>query len=122
MKEKKEYIPYPELPDVSTGSTPSLYYINKADGTKIGLQFQNGRLDDDSLQVKQNVPDELRQAIELLEKKLMEEEVMGVEDEAEEDDESKQPFDPTTISIEKRVITMDAIIRRMDPRPSSSLR
>lgn len=114
MNEQKEYIPYPELPDVSTGSTPSLYYIKGADGAKISLQFLDGRLDETSLHVKQNASDELRQTIELLEKKLMEEEVMGVEDEAEEDDESKQPFDPTTISIEKRVITMDAIIRRME--------
>ena len=114
MNEQKEYIPFPELPDVSTGSTPSLYYIKEADGTQISLQFQNGRLDEASLQVKQNASDELRQTIELLEKKLMEEEVMGVEDEADEDDESKQPFDPSTISIEKRVITMDAIIRRME--------
>ena len=113
MNEQKEYIPFSELPDVSTGSTPSLYYIKGADGTKISLQFLDGRLDEASLQVKQNASDELRQTIELLEKKLMDEEVMGVEDEAD-DDESKQPFDPSTISIEKRVITMDAIIRRME--------
>ncbi len=114
MNEQREYIPYPELPNVLTGSTPSLYFIRETDGSKISLQFQDGRLDKASLQVKHNASDELRQTIELLEKKLMNEEVIGVEDEADEDDESKQPFDPSTISIEKRVITMDAIIRRME--------
>lgn len=114
MNEQKEYIPYIELPDVSTGSIPSFYYIKNADGNKIGLQFQNGKLDKKSLQLKQKASDELRSTIELLEKKLMEEEVMGVEDEAEEDDESRQPFDPSSISIEKRVVTMDSIIRRME--------
>lgn len=114
MSEQKEYIPYPELPDVSTGSTPSLFYLKEADGTRISLQFQDGRLDETSLQIKQTVSEELRQTIELLEKKLIDEAAIGVEDEAAEDDESKQPFDPSTISIEKRVITMDAIIRRME--------
>ena len=114
MNKEKEYIPYPELPDVSTGSTPSLYFIKEKDGTKISLRFQDGWLDEASLLAKQNASAELRQTIELLEKKLINEEVMGVEDEADEDDESKQPFDPSTISIEKRVVTMDAIIRRME--------
>ena len=116
MSEQELYIPYPELPDVSTGSTPYIYYIKEGNGNIISLQFDDGKLDDASLRLKQQVTPEVRQTIELLEKKLLEEEMTGVEVEAFEDDESKQPFDPSSISIEKRVVTMDAIIRRLEQK------
>ena len=128
MSEQKVYIPYQELPDVSTGSTPSLFYIETDDGDILRLQFVDGHLDDASNAVKQQASEELRQTIELLEKKQMEEVMVGVEDESEEedssdrknnkyddfDDESVRPFDPSTISIEKRVVTMDRILRRLE--------
>ena len=116
MSEQELYIPYPELPDVSTGSTPYIYYIKEENGNRISLQFDDGKLDDASLRLKQQATPEVRQTIELLEKKLLEEEMTGVEVEASEDDESKQPFDPSSISIEKRVVTMDAIIRRLEQK------
>ena len=115
MSEQELYIPYPELPDVSIGSSPYLYYVKEGNGNTIRLQFDDGKLDDASLYLKQQATPEVRHTIELLEKKLLEEEVIGVEDEAS-NDESKQPFDPSSISIEKRVITMDAIIRRLEQK------
>lgn len=115
MSEQELYIPYPELPDVSTGSSPYLYYVKEGNGNTISLKFDDGKLDDASLCLKQQATPEVRHTIELLEKKLLEEEMTGVEDEAF-DDESKQPFDPSSISIEKRVITMDAIIRRIEQK------
>lgn len=116
MMEKEIYTPFPELPDVSTGSTPSVFFINQSDGHSISLKFEGGRLDEASLRTKQVAPEEVRQTIELLEKLLSDEEVSGIENEATEEDESKQPFDPSTISIEKRVVSMDAIIRRMEQK------
>lgn len=114
MIEQELYIPYPELPDVSMGSTPSLFYL-KTDGSVLSLQFKEGKLDEESLSKKQHASEEVRQTIELLEKKQIEAEMTGVEIEAvEDDDESKHPFDPSTISIEKRVVTMDALIRRLE--------
>mgnify|MGYP003290079602 FL=1 len=115
MNEQELYIPYPELPNVSIGSSPYLYYVKEGNGNTISLQFNDGKLDDASLYLKQQTTPEVRHTIELLEKKLLEEEMTGVEDEAD-DDESKQPFDPSSISIEKRVITMDAIIRRLEQK------
>lgn len=115
MNEQELYIPYPELPNVSIGSSPYLYYVKEGNGNTISLQFNDGKLDDASLYLKQQTTPEVRHTIELLEKKLLEEEMTGVEDEAS-DDESKQPFDPSSISIEKRVITMDAIIRRLEQK------
>lgn len=115
MSEQELYIPYPELPDVSTGSSPYIYYVKEGNGNIISLQFDDGKLDDASLYLKQQATPEVRHTIELLEKKLLEEEMTGVEDEAS-DDESKQPFDPSSISIEKRVVTMDAIIRRLEQK------
>ena len=114
--EKEIYTPFPELPDVSTGSTPSVFFINQSDGHSISLKFEGGRLDEASLRIKQVAPEKVRQTIELLEKILSDEEVSGIENEATEEDESKQPFDPSTISIEKRVVSMDAIIRRMEQK------
>ena len=99
MSEQELYIPYPELPDVSTGSSPYIYYVKEGNGNIISLQFDDGKLDDASLYLKQQATPEVRHTIELLEKKLLEEEMTGVEDEAS-DDESKQPFDPSSISIE----------------------
>lgn len=124
MNEEKRYIPYPELGDVSTGSTQGLYFVKTDDGRLLDLQFTEGRLDDASLLKVQTVSEDVRHTIELLEKKVADEEVKGIEDEAMEstpeaemsDDESKQPFDPSTISIEKRVVSMDAIIRRMEQK------
>ena len=115
MSEQELYIPYPELPDVSIGSSPYLYYVKEGNGNTIRLQFDDGKLDDASLYLKQQATPEVRHTIELLEKKLLEEEMIGVEDEAS-NDESKQPFDPSSISIEKRVVTMDAIIRRLEQK------
>ena len=115
MNEQELYIPYPELPNVSVGSSPYLYYVKEGNGNTISLQFNDGKLDDASLYLKQQTTPEVRHTIELLEKKLLEEEMTGVEDEASYD-ESKQPFDPSSISIEKRVITMDAIIRRLEQK------
>ena len=124
MNEQKRYIPYPELGDVSTGSTQGLYFVKTDDGHLLDLQFTDGRLDDASILKVQTVSEDVRHTIELLEKKVADEEVKGIEDEASEpapksetsDDESKQPFDPSTISIEKRVVSMDAIIRRMEQK------
>lgn len=116
MNEQELYNPYPELPDVSTGNIPYIYYIKDGNGNVISLQFDDGKLNDTSLLVKQQAPSEVRQTIELLEKKLLEEEITGVEEEASDEDESKQPFDPSSISIEKRVVTMDAIIRRLEQK------
>lgn len=115
MSEQELYIPYPELPDVSIGSSPYLYYVKEGNGNTIRLQFDDGKLDDASLYLKQQATPEVRHTIELLEKKLLEEEMIGVEDEVS-NDESKQPFDPSSISIEKRVVTMDAIIRRLEQK------
>lgn len=124
MSEEKRYIPYPELSDVSTGSTQGLYFVKTDDERELDLQFVDGRLDDASVLKVQTVSEDVRHTIELLEKKVADEEVKGIEDESSEpasetdaqDDESKQPFDPSTISIEKRVVSMDAIIRRMEQK------
>lgn len=121
MSEEKLYIPYVELQDVSTGSTPGLYFVKSENGQTLRLQFEGGRLDEVSTLLKQTASEETQHTIELLEKKLNDEEVKGIEDEAPElsvnvDDESKQPFDPSSISIEKRVVSMDAIIRRMEQK------
>lgn len=114
---EKRYTPYAELQNVSAGTVPGLYFVKTGDG-EIGLQFENGRLNESSSELKRNASEEIRQTIELLEKKISEEELSGMEDESQEtaddDDETKQPFDPSTISIEKRVVSMDAIIRRME--------
>lgn len=115
MNEQELYIPYVELPDVSTGSTLGLYYVKDGLGGTLLLQFENGRLNDASKLQKQNASEEVQHTIELLEKKLMDEETKGIEDETLLDD-SKDPFDPSTISIEKRVVTMDAIIRRLEQK------
>lgn len=109
------YMPYPELPDVSTGSSVGLYYLKTDSGDTLQLQFEDGRLNEASTLLKKNASEEVQHTIELLEKKLMDEESTGVEEEAQIDD-SKDPFDPATISIEKRVVTMDAIIRRLEQK------
>lgn len=116
MNEQELYIPYEELQDVSTGSTPGVYFVRASDGNVLRLQFVDGRLDEASEQVKQSADEAVQHTIELLEKKLIDEEVKGIEDEAaaDDDDETKQPFDPSSIKIEKRVVTMDAIIRRLE--------
>ena len=115
MNNMNLYIPYPELPDVSTGNTVGLYYLKTETGDTLRLQFENGRLDDASTLLKKNASEEVQHTIEILEKKQMDEEAKGIEDEAQIDD-SKDPFDPATISIEKRVVTMDAIIRRLEQK------
>lgn len=117
MSEPELYIPYKELPDVFTGRVPGLYFVRAEDGNVIELQFERGRLDETSIRAKQNASESVQHTIELLEKKLIDEESKGVEDEAfDEDDDSKQPFDPASISIEKRVVTMDAVIRRLEQK------
>ncbi len=113
MNEENLYKPYKELPNVSTGSTLGLFFVDDGSGGKIRLQFEDGRLNNASILLKQNASKDIQHTIELLEKKLIDEETKGVEDEAQIDD-SKEPFDPSTISIEKRVVTMDAIIRRLE--------
>ena len=115
--EQELYIPYEELQDVSTGNTPGVYYVKASDGNALRLQFVDGRLDEASAQIKQAADEAVQHTIELLEKKLTDEELKGIEDEAtapDDDDETKQPFDPSSIKIEKKVVTMDAIIRRME--------
>lgn len=121
MNEERLYIPYSELPDVSTGSTLGLYFVKDGHGGTLRLQFKDGRLNDASVHLKQNASEDVQQTIEILEKRVNEEESKGVEDEAQAQkkdldqiDESKDPFDPSTISIEKRVVTMDSIIRRLE--------
>lgn len=117
MNEQELYIPYEELQDVSTGSTPGVYFVKVEDGSTLRLQFLDGRLDEASVQLKQSADSAVQQTIELLEKKLIDEETKGIEDEAaapDDDDETKQPFDPSSIKIEKRIVTMDAIIRRLE--------
>jgi len=117
MNEQELYIPYAELPDVFTGRVPGLFFVKAEDGNILYLQFENGRLDDASIEVKRNASESAQHTIELLEKKMIDEESKGIEDEASgEDDDSKQPFDPSSISIEKRVVTMDAIIRRLEQK------
>ncbi len=117
MNEQELYIPYEELQDVSTGNTPGVYFVKASDGNALRLQFVDGRLDKASAQIKQTADEAVQHTIELLEKKLTDEELKGIEDEAaaaDDDDETKQPFDPSSIKIEKRVVTMDAIIRRLE--------
>jgi len=115
MNEQELYIPYEELQEVSTGSTQGVYFVKTPDGNVLHLQFVGGRLDEASVQIKQTADEAVQHTIELLEKKLIDEEVKGIEDEAvAADDETKQPFDPSSIKIEKRVVTMDAIIRRLE--------
>ena len=107
MNEQELYIPYEELQDVSTGNTPGVYFVKTSDGNALRLQFVDGRLDEASEQVKQSTDEAVQHTIELLEKKLTDEEVKSIEDEAaaDDDDETKQPFDPSSIKIEKRVVT-----------------
>lgn len=121
MNEEHLYIPFSELPDVSTGTTLGLYYVKDGTGGTFNLQFEDGKLNDASVLIKQSASENVRKTIEILEKRVNEEESKGVEDEAQAQitiqdqiDESKDPFDPSTISIEKRVVTMDAIIRRLE--------
>ena len=84
MSEEKLYIPYVELQDVSTGSTPGLYFVKSENGQTLRLQFEGGRLDEVSTLLKQTASEETQHTIELLEKKLNDEEVKGIEDEAPE--------------------------------------
>ncbi len=121
MNEENLYIPYSELPAVSAGSTLGLYFVKDGKGGTLSLQFEDGRLNEASVLLKQNASADVQQTIEILEKQVSEAESKGVEDEAQAQkttqdqvDESKDPFDPSTISIEKRVVTMDAIIRRLE--------
>jgi len=117
MIDEQLYKPYSELPDVSTGSTVGLYYVKDGTGGILPLQFEEGRLNDASTLLKQKASEEVQHTIELLEKKLMDEEAKGIEDEAPAQiDDTKDPFDPSTISIEKRVVTMDSVIRRLEQK------
>lgn len=115
---KKTYVPFPELPNVTTGSTQSVYYITVGDGRKISVSFgEDGKLDDSSIGTKSSESDETRKIIELLERKVNEMEFVGIEDsgdsDSDTDNEDNDPFDPSTISIEKKTISMDTILRRM---------
>ena len=117
MNDEQLYKPYSELPDVSTGSTVGLFYVKDGTGGILPLQFEEGRLNDASTLLKQKASEEVQHTIELLEKKLMDEEAKGIEDEAPAQiDDTKDPFDPSTISIEKRVVTMDSVIRRLEQK------
>lgn len=110
------YNPFPELPNVTTEYSDSVYYIKTDEETQIKLTFdESGKLDESSLIVKASVNEEVRKTIELLERKINEMEFVGVEDSEDEilDDEDYDPFDPSTISIEKKTISMDTIVRRL---------
>lgn len=114
-KDIQTYYPFPELPNVTAEYSDSVYYIKTDENAQIKLTFdEGGKLDESSLAVKSGVNEETRRTIELLERKVNEMEFVGVEesgDEANEDD--NDPFDPSTISIEKKTISMDTIVRRL---------
>lgn len=110
------YNPFPELPNVISGYTDSVYFITTDEGTQVQLTFdESGKLDDSSLAVKAGVNEETRKTIELLERKINEMEFVGIEESGDEigEDDDNDPFDPSTISIEKKTISMDTIIRRL---------
>lgn len=115
-KDNKIYNPFPDLPNVTSAYSDSIYYIQIDEDTQIKLTFdEGGKLDASSLAVKADVNEETRKTIELLERKINEMEFVGVEDNGDEagDDDDNDPFDPSTISIEKKTISMDTIIRRL---------
>lgn len=110
------YIPFPELPDISVGYSESVYYIKTADNNHISLTFgDDGKLDEKSLAVKSAADEQIRKIIEILERKINEMEFVGVEDSGEDtfDEDDNDPFDPSSISIEKKTISMDTIVRRL---------
>lgn len=114
--DNKTYNPFPELPNVTSEYPNSVYFIKTDDGTQIKLTFdEGGKLSESSLTIKASTNEETRKTIEVLERKINEMEFVGVEDSEEEarEDEDNDPFDPATISIEKKTISMDTIIRRL---------
>lgn len=119
MKEsnKQLYRPFPEIPDASTGIAPLVFYIDKGNGSYLTLHFNtDGKLDDESLKVKSNADERIRNIIDVLERKVVESEFIGIEDSGDGtgDSEELEPFDPSTISIEKRIVSMDTLIRRLE--------
>lgn len=104
------YLPYPELPDISTTGDSSTYIVRVSENEDVQLKFQ-----DNSLTPKEKInelPSEQRQQVDCLERKLLDAYYSGTEDELESED--LEPFDPNDISISKKVVTMETILRRME--------
>ena len=104
------YLPYPELPDITTSGDTSTYIVSVPKKGEVELKFL-----DNSLTPKEKInelPSEQRQQVDCLERKLLDEYYSGTENEAESDE--LEPFDPSDISISKRVVTMETILRRME--------
>lgn len=107
---ESNYIPYPELPDISTTGDTCTYIVSIPNKNSIELKFEsNELLPKESIN---ELPSEQRQQVDSLERKLIKANLNGTEDESES--EEIEPFDPNDITITKRVVTMETILRRME--------
>lgn len=118
MDNKHTYIPFLDIPDVSTGSTLASYYIKQSDGRELTVSFgDDGNLDETSKSLLSQSDAATYDTIRRLERKVNEMNFIGIEDSDEDksllDDGEFEPFDPSTISIEKKTISMDTIVRRL---------
>lgn len=121
MDNKHTYIPFLDIPDVSTGSSLSTYKIKQSDGSEVTVSFgDDGKLDEISKSLLSQSDTATYDKIRRLERKVNEMNFIGIEDSDEEksslDDDELAPFDPSTISIEKKTISMDTIVRRLGQR------
>lgn len=107
----KSYKPFINLPQVSTTGDTSTYIIASDDGDTHEFKFVDNELK--SVVDFSQLPDSVRQSANELSLLLSEQSENGTEIEAE-DSETVRPFDPETIRIERRTVSMDTILRRIE--------